>query len=43
MDFNMHMEDKGDIYSNVKKRSFQMEAEHDATFRVGLERKDHKE
>ena len=39
----MHMEDKGDIYSNLKKRSFQMKPEHDATFRVGLERKDNKE
>ena len=27
----MPVEDKGDIYSNVKKRSFQMEAEYDAT------------
>ena len=25
------------IYSNVKKRSFQMEAEYDATFRIDLE------
>ena len=33
MDSNMNVEDKGDIYSNVKKRTFQIEAEHDATFR----------
>ena len=33
----MHVEDKGDIYSNAKKRSFQIEAEHDATFRIDLE------
>ena len=43
MDSNMHMEDKGDIYSNLKKRSFQMEAERDATFRINLEWKDHEE
>ena len=28
----MHMEDKGDIYSNVKKRVFQMEADYKAIF-----------
>ena len=33
----MHVEDKGDVYSNVKKRSLQMEAEHDTTFRTDLE------
>lgn len=43
MDSNMPVEDKGDIYSNVKKRSLQMEAEYDTTFRIDLEWKDHEE
>ena len=43
MDSNMHVEDKGDVYSNVKKRNLQMEAEHDTTFRIDLEWKDSEE
>ena len=37
MDSNVHAKDKGDIFSDLKKRSFKTEAEHDATFRIDLE------
>ena len=33
IDSNMHMEDRGDIQSSVKRNAFQMVAEYDVSFR----------